>query len=392
MAKQKNTKITLLNILHVLNDGFLVSLPLLLPFISKGLGINLAEVGILGTFLNVLGIFLALPAGYIAHKIGGLKVLVIAVLLYSIGFFGTALSTSLYMLALFFFIAGIGFGVFHPISFALVSRWSIKENRGRLMGNFTAIGDIGRIGFSTVITFLIAYIGWQLTSLSFGLLALLIFLLLYWFFVKDRQVNSEELSKPILVTKSSIIDLLKNKKFVLCSTSSAIDSLASSALFIFLPFLLIERGVEPSLFGSFTAAFFIGNMAGKTVLGRLVDTFGNLKIFIVAELLMALFIFLLANTPSLVLIVLFSIILGAFTKGTAPVVQTMIAESVEDYGNFEKAFGVKETISGSATAIAPLLLGFVAYQFGIVNAFNLSAVFALLAIIPALLATKTKMV
>lgn len=384
-------KIRTLYTLHILNDGFIVSLPLLLPFIAKSIDLNLAEVGILGTFLNFLGVFLALPAGYLASKIGGLKVLVVAVLFYSLGFFGTYFSTSIFTLYLSFFVAGLGFGLFHPISFALVSRWSEKSNRGRLMGNFTAIGDLGRIAFASVITFLITLIGWQLTSLSYGLIAASIFIYLYWTFFLKRHKEIESEPQKQVFNKVALVDFLKNKQFVLTSISSAIDTLASSALFIFLPFLLIERGVESSILGSFTAAFFVGNMLGKTVLGRLVDKFGNTRVFVTAELLMAVFIVLLAHTPSLILIVILSIILGAFTKGTAPVIQTMIAESVEEQGDFEKAFGVKELISGTASSAAPVLLGLVSYKFGIVNAFNLSAFFAVLAVIPALLAKQVKL-
>lgn len=79
-----------LNFLHILNDGFLASLLLLLPFIAKTDGLNLTKVGVLGTVLNVFSIVLALPAAAIVRKMGGMRTLAIALVIYGIGFLGTS--------------------------------------------------------------------------------------------------------------------------------------------------------------------------------------------------------------------------------------------------------------------------------------------------------------
>src|SRR5947209_4546677 len=68
-----------LNILHVFNDEKKVGMIILLTFIAKDLHINLTQVGLLGTILNVCLILFAVPSGYIAARIGGLKTLLLAV-------------------------------------------------------------------------------------------------------------------------------------------------------------------------------------------------------------------------------------------------------------------------------------------------------------------------
>src|SRR5436305_11023186 len=78
-----------LNILHVLNDGFQASFLLLLPFIAKDLHTNLTQIGFLGTLVNSLSVVLALPAGYVATKVGGMRTLVIALFIYALGYFVT---------------------------------------------------------------------------------------------------------------------------------------------------------------------------------------------------------------------------------------------------------------------------------------------------------------
>src|ERR1035441_8314644 len=135
-------------------------------------------------------------------------------------------------------------------------------------------------------------------------------------------------------------------------------------MYVFLPFLLLKRGISPAFLGTFTAAFFVGNFFGKTALGRFVDKFGSTKVFVLSELLMAVFIFLLANSTAPILIIGCSAVLGVFTKGTVPVMQAMVSESVEHHGNFEKAFGVVAFGTSTAVTIAPLLLGYISDRLG----------------------------
>jgi MFS transporter, FSR family, fosmidomycin resistance protein len=368
------------NLLHILNDGFQASFILLLPFIAKDQALSLTKVGLLGTILNVSGILLAIPAGYIAAKIGGLKTLIIALFIYGIALLGAGSLGHYGLLIIMFSLAGIGFGVFHPIAFALIAKWSPKESRGRIIGNFTAIGDVGRIGISAALSFVAVSIGWQQTAIAYAVIVLFVAFGFYRFLIARADTIAAKEHKP---THMSLWQIAKNKRYVLAVSAGALDSFASASLFVFLPFLLLKRGVSPAFLGTFTAAFFIGNFFGKTVLGRFVDKFGNSKVFIASEFLMAAFIFALANSTALYLIVLCSLVLGVFTKGTVPVQQTMVTESVEHHGNFEKAFGLGAVVSSSAITAAPIILGYASDKLGIVAAFNIMAVVALIAVIPA---------
>lgn len=178
---------------------------------------------------------------------------------------------------------------------------------------------------------------------------------------------------------------MTNTKFLLACLTALLDVAASSSLFLFLPFLLIYKGINPEVLGGFAAAYFLGNFLGKTVLGRMVDKLGSAKTFIVAEILMALFIVLLTNTTSIVLIILFSIVLGVLTKGTVPARITMAMEAVEHHGRFEKASALVGLIASLGNVFAPILYGKTADSYGIIYTFYISALFAIIAIIPATL-------
>lgn len=370
----------------MINDGLKASLLLFLPFIAKEFMISLTKVGILGSAINSLEIILALPATHLASRIGGKKILVASLFFCAAGYLIAGVSPHYWFVILAFITAGIGFGMFHPVAFALVSKMFGKGERGKQIGNFTALGDLGRVGLSSIITVVIVYIGWRSTTVVVAFLLFALGLFFIHLIRKDVRIETQDEKE----TEMSYKDVLKNRKFIYSTASFCLDTIASGSLFVFIPFLLLQRHVSYAFLGVLTSTFFIGNMFGKVFLGRLVDVFGNTKVFIISELSMALFIVILSNATWLPIIIGASIILGVFTKGTIPVLTAMVVESVDHKKGMEKAFGLNATFVGVASTIAPFMLGFLSDKFGIIMAFNFSAIFALFATIPAVLFSKSK--
>jgi MFS family permease len=386
-AMPKFSKLTQLNVLHVLNDGFLVSLPLLLPFLQKDLGLSLTQIGFLGTALKSFEVILALPAGHLAEKFGSLRLLLFAIFVYAAGYLFAGFSMNIFFLTIAFLLAGIGFGVFHPVAFSLVDSWSKSKHKGRNMGNFTAIGDIGRLAIASAVTLIAGYVGWRFASLLYGSLAMGLFVL-FMLIIGPKKDNHQEVE--VQETNNKTFSFLR-RKYVLVTLTGFLDSLSSSALFVFIPFLLILRGASVDYLGSLTAMFFVGNMVGKIGMGRMVDMFGNKKIFFWAEIIMAICLLAITQFPSILVIALISIILGALTKGTVPVIMTMVSQSLEHGDSRQKAYGFNAFIVGMATTSAPFLLGITSDRFGIQAAFYLSAAVAIVATMPVLATKKLKL-
>lgn len=363
----------------MLNDGYFSSLILILPFIVKTLHLTLLQAGILGGLTGAIGIFLALPAGHASARWGGMKVLFYAATIYALSYVLLSVSSNFFTVFIFFFLAALGFGIFHPIGFGLIAKFSDKKSRGADIGRFTAVGDIGKIGISAGVTFLITLIGWRQASFLYGCVAVVIL----GFFVLINRKNPHTViqEKPKDV---KIKEILKNKRFLLATFAGTLDVFASFPLFVFLPFLLLQKGFSTSILGTLVGAYLVGNLMGKTVLGHSIDKFGHVKVFVLAECLMAVFIVLLAASNNLLFIIVYSIILGTLTKGTVPITQTMVTDAVEHHGNFEKSISVYSAIANISVAAAPILLGAISDRMGVSYAFYTSACFAVIATIPAL--------
>lgn len=371
--------------LHFLNDGFSASLFLFLPFIAKDLGLNLAQVGLLGGGLNFLPIFVALPAMVLAKKFGHFKTVLMAVLFYALGFLAMGLAGNFIILLFLLIGTGLGFGLFHPIAFALISRISNFDNIGRQMGDFTAWGDIGRVVISGAVSFIVTAIAWRNAAFCYGGIALLFLVYLYFFhFRRDYIVDYEQSTAP----KGGFKILASHPKFIFAVLVCGLDNLASSALFMFLPFLLLSKSIQPIFLSSFASALLVGYILGKMILGRWVDKIGPAKVFIFTEIVMAGLIVLLTLVHAFWLVVLVSVLLGIATRGTVPATRSMLHLASIPSQNFEAANSIAEVASSSASVLAPLALGFVSNSLGINWAFWVAALFACLAVLPALFFVK----
>ena len=376
----------LLPILHLFNDGYLAAMPLVLPFAAEEFSIPLSMVGLLGSLLSFSGIILALPAGAAAARFGAVRLLSFAVLCYSIGFLLLGTAGGIAAIFAAFILGSIAFGIFHPIAFSAVAKESSSSQLGRNMGIFAATGDIGRIAFAAAVTFIIGLTSWRFTSFLYGIAALFLFLFCFIYALRRNDGNKETASKS---KKKLDYSILKKKAFGLSNAASFLDSFANASLFIFISFLLTFRGIDAAFIGVFTSVFFVGNLLGKVIMGRLTDRVKEEYLFIGCECCIFIALIILALSPSAVIISLLALILGFFTKGTVPIVSTMIAQSVGET-EYEAAYSVNSLSTSIANTLAPLFFGLLADILGVQAIFFACGIAALLAAIPASVLVKTK--
>ena len=376
----------LLPILHLFNDGYLAAMPLVLPFAAEEFSIPLSIVGLLGSLLSFSGIILALPAGAAAARFGAVRLLSFAVLCYSIGFLLLGTAGGIAAIFAAFILGSIAFGIFHPIAFSAVAKESSSSQLGRNMGIFAATGDIGRIAFAAAVTFIIGLTSWRFTSFLYGIAALFLFLFCFIYALRRNDGNKETASKS---KKKLDYSILKKKAFELSNVASFLDSFANASLFIFIPFLLTFRGIDAAFIGVFTSVFFVGNLLGKVIMGRLTDRVKEEYLFIGCECCIFIALIILALSPSAVIISLLALILGFFTKGTVPIVSTMIAQSVGET-EYEAAYSVNSLSTSIANTLAPLFFGLLADILGVQAIFFACGIAALLAAVPAIVLVKTK--
>jgi predicted MFS family arabinose efflux permease len=386
-----NPVLLILNVLHFLNDGTRTAFTSLLPFIAKDLHLSFTQVGILSASQGFMVMLFSLPSAYLAMRIGGFKILFLALLLYSVGAIGIGLAPNVWMLMVIYYLGSVGFGLFHTIGNTLVARNSDSTNTGRSMGLYATFGDIGRISLPVVALFFASFFGWRETFFIIAGCGLATYAITQWVLPLKKHVRHKSQNKNTQSYKEWLFELprfLKQKRLLLVTAAGAIDNIAANPIFLFLPFFVLEKGFPVWMLGIFTAAYFAGSLTGKTLLGYGADKFGTAKVFMIAEFCMAITLVIFTLFNNVFLLLGLSLLLGLFTRGTTPLVATLFSEITHE-DHYEKAYGIGETIFGMSVIVAPILMGMLADEIGISAVFYMAAALGLLATLPIFLLLKS---
>jgi len=383
-----------LNAFHVVNDGLYDSVPILLAFMSIAFGAGEREVGIVTSCAAALSTLISLAAVWVSRKLRMAHIFALVSLLYGIGFVVNSAAQNILFSGFFFVLALCGQGIFHVVAFSYISAHTERRLLGKVMGGFTVVGDIGRIPLVSFAGFAAAFTvwgvaGWRFVCFSYGLVALLAAIRLL---MVARQfpgrVAEDKASEGARARRLPSIALLRDKDVALTMLSTTLDAFSSNRVFAFLPLLLFAKGIEPERMGTFALGFTLGSCLGRIACGRLVDRFGPRLIFPAACLLVAALLLALVAVENFFLVVTVSLMLGAVTRGTAPVIQTIVTEPESARRDYAGIFSMNAFFRGSIDMLTPLLFGFVGATFGIHWSYCIMASGALLAAAPVLLLSR----
>lgn len=367
-----------LYILRFFSKGWDVSALALLPFLQKESNLSLIEIGLLAMVFGVTATISSLVAGHVSEHLGNKNVLFFTLLFYILSWGGFLITHSFFVYCLVYACAGISSGLLEPITSAIFARESSATNRAQEMGDFAAFGDLGRISLTTLTTILIGFISLQLVSVMYAGIAVMLLV----FLISHSLRKNIKLHKIKKTRAVSLLTLASSRKYVMAVITGMLDSFSSSSLFIFLPFLFMQKGIDIKITGLFTALFFLGYLSGRLVLGRLGDKHGTAKIFMFAQIIMAFLIIGLVYIQSFWLIVIDLFLLGVVTRGTSPLVKAMIADGLKE-NEFEKGYSLHASTGRISSSLSRPAFGYMGTLWGVASIFYFSGAIALLTIIPA---------
>lgn len=381
----------LLNFYHILIDGLFDSVPVLLAFMALSFGSGDSgekEVGLVVSLGTALGTAAGLCTLFFSRNFGFTGSVALVTAVCGVGFAGAAFAGNMLFAGACFILAMSGYNVFHNISFSYLTQNTERCRLGRIMSDFTAIGDVGRIPLVSLAAFAAASAcaglpGWRAVCLAYGVAALCAAL---WLFFVARGEHPPQANRP--ATSRNLLPrfaLLKNKDVFLSMLASALNAFSNDRIFTFLPLLLLARGINPKIIGSFALGFTLGSFLGKMACGRFVDSFGPRRVFVSAELLLTLLLCALIMTSNFMAIVVIALLLGIVTKGTVPIIQTIITEPAQAQTAYDDIFSINSFQRGIINMLTPLLFGFMASVAGMEVVYAIMAIVAAMAVVPVLL-------
>ncbi len=388
MAIQKNHKRKVLFsgcLFHVYHDSIADGLAVLLPFWQAAFNLSLAQVGLVITCFESATALFQVPAGFLGERYGERRLLTLGTLLSATCFILVATAGNVVALCALLVVGGLGASVQHPLATAMISKAYARDNQRIVLGTYNFTGDMGKFLFPAVAAVVLIFTDWRSLCMGYGVFGLVLAIGLFLLLSQrpdDTVVAEAEATK----LKSHGWGIEKKQAFAILSGIGFVDTAVRASLIVFLPFLLIDKGMPMEKTGLALALLFIGGALGKFLCGILAEKIGVIPSIFITEAITALGIFYLYAAP-LSAALPFLPFLGIALNGTSSVLYGTVADFVAP-SRVPRAFGLFYTVIISASAVAPPVFGMLSDARGVPFTVVVIAFTALVTLPLALLLSK----
>lgn len=176
--------------------------------ITGDLQLDASSTGIILSAFFLGYAIMQIPGGWLADKFGAKRVLLMAVITWSIFTGLTAIAWSLTAMIVIRFLFGIGEGGFQPSSSKIIATIFPKEERGRAMSIMLTSGGIVSLIVPLLAAYLLGTIGWRMMFIIIGAIGAII-AFLYWKYIQLPQDEAATAGSENTTNKVNFKELLK---------------------------------------------------------------------------------------------------------------------------------------------------------------------------------------
>src|SRR5712675_2859546 len=341
---------------HALHDGFTDLLNVLYPLLQAQFGLSYAAIGALKSVYSGAMASGQIPSGWLASRVGGVKVLASGTALIAVGYCVAGFTGSLYGVIAGLLLAGLGGSTQHPIGSSLVASAFPGLRSRTALGTYNFTGDVGKVLLPALFAVIAASLGWQQALIVVAALAVL-----------GAGVILASLKPVPMHAKGDASKAMASQDrpwaYWLLFSIHIADDLVRTGFMIFLPFLLRDKGADLPTIGLGLSLVFAGGAAGKLVMGWVGHRLGVVPSVILTEVATtALILALLPLSLPLALALLPAV--GLMLNGTSSVLYGTIPEFVSPERRTH-AFAIFYTGGSVAGATGPLLSGLLGDAVGL---------------------------
>lgn len=332
-------------------------------YIGKDLSLTSTETGlILSTFFLGYAI-MQIPGGILADKFGAKRVLLIAIIAWSIFTGLTAIAWTLAIMLVVRFLFGIGEGGFQPSASKIISTSFPENERSKVMSIMLSSSGIMGMIIPIIAAALLVTIGWRAFFVIAGLLGVII-AFLYWKFVPKDQVVQQSTNGPKV---KEILGQLLKMPFMWSLVISYFTIYAVNwGMNTWMPtYLTNERGLDLVSIGwlqMIPGVIAIIAMLGSGYIIDKLDLRVNRIVGAVCALFLAGFLFLMFNAESITLFITYQCIVTLLTTYVVLLLPSFVLKKIpsEFAGT---AMGIANTGGQLAGFVTPTLIGFMVDAF-----------------------------
>lgn len=375
-------------------DAFDVMLySIVLATLMRAFAMSRTTAGLLNALTLIASALGGLLFGLLADRFGRRRMLTASILAYSVFTFACGLSTSIFMLAIFRFLLGLGMGGEWNTGAALVAESWPTAWRGRALGIVQSSWAIGYALAALIAGLILNYAGWAHASWRWVFfVGILPAFLVLWIQHSVPEPPLWERTRAASTSQEPAALRHYRRPLIVLTLANTCGMFAWWGLFTWIPAYLVlpttqgGRGFTSlSLTGFLITINLLGMLPGYLLFGVAADRFGRRPTFVLYLCAAACAVPLLANARQPALILLFASIAGFFGTGFFTGSAIIGSELFPTHAR-ATALGISYNVARGLSALAPLTIGALSERHGLSWAFGASAIaFAAAALLGLLL-------
>lgn len=347
------------------------------PLHVDDLGFSYFHLGILVAIPFLFSIFLRLPIGIVASRIGREPIILSALAIQSLSFLFLGFLSDWGSLFTVRILQGVAISFFPPIIVAAIYDLAIPTTRGRMFGLLFTSAGFAMISGPLLSTLLLQFLNLNTFFLVLSLFPAVGFGI-YLISSPDRDQSSVEKYNSV---KSSVGRVLKNRGVLaLCSCRVLFEITASMFATVFPVYTRDVLLITPSLVSALFMIRGMSNTFMRLPSGKLSDRIGRKKPILIAYLLLVGVFYLSSETKSLTVFMLIMALYG-FAWGLRIAPETALISDLVDSEDSGVGIAINSTMIPLGSTIGSILAGWLALTASIQTLFKLSS----LMIVPAVI-------
>lgn len=377
---------------HFMSHFYSMSIPPLMVYLNKDLGISYALIGVILGAKSMTSGLLQLPAGMAVDRYGAKTILSLGLVMCAIGMALLGLANSFPMLVLSVVVIAIGNSVFHPADYSILSGSMNESFMGRSFSFHTFAGHLGNAVAPAVLVMIAEHWNWRASLLISAAVGLAIFfgLATQWSAMHDEAVPSKPKKKrkdaegsaeeAALSSWQIMLRVLKSPPLMFLFAFFTMASLAQGGLKNFsIPALDAVHGTDLSIASSALTGFLFASAFGVLLGGWVADRWKKHDLVAAASLFTcAAIVTLVGNVDVHWFVLIFVFTVAGLVNGMIRPARDMMIRNASPKGSAGKTFGFVYSGEFIGGGLAPMVYGFLLDAGGAQWIFWSSSVFFVL--------------
>jgi MFS family permease len=356
---------------HGITDWYQNSIFIILPYLSRDLGLTYSQVGILMGWNYFTSFFVNLPGGLIVDMVGRTGLLLgLAVAITGLPYFLLGFSTSYVMAVVIITFVGIGINLWHPAALSFLAR-RYSDRKGFAISLHAMGGHLGNTFSPIIIGVALTFLIWRRVLFFSFFPGILMGFVLWRVLAKVGTIRAEGRRERFSLKQygMAVSTLVKNKSVLLLCFLAGMRSMTSVGLFTFLPiYLAHELNYPPALVGTYMTVVQGAGIFASPLSGTISDRTGRRPVLTAGLLTTSFLLVALVFLRLQFFFVGVLAVLGFFLLSLQPVILAWmmdVAPKNVSGMTVSALFGIQSLFAG----FSPAVCGFIADRFGILCSF-----------------------